>query len=92
MIRCADQGPSANGGRQIWFQGSWDSERLATIPDGDLVEFGQHSFTFVIEDPHRIKNFADGCGCFCPVSFSKSEDAIVAQITHYHRIRDFIVC
>ena len=31
-------------------------------PGHDLFEFGQRSFKFVIEEPHRIENFAEGCG------------------------------
>src|SRR5437870_3824844 len=52
----------------------------------DLVEFGRRSFKFVIEEPHRIENFAQGCRCFCPVGLSKGEDAVVAQKTHDPRV------
>ena len=64
---------------------------LSSSPNPDLVEFGQRSFKFVIEEPHRIKNFAEGCGFFCSVSLSKSEDAIVSQISHDSRVGYFIV-
>src|SRR6266481_2317507 len=57
----------------------------------DLVEFGKRSFKFGIEEPHRIKNFAEGCRCSCPVSLSKGEDAVVAQISHDPRIGDSII-
>src|SRR6266403_6353721 len=57
----------------------------------DLVEFGKRSFKFGIEEPHRIKNFAEGCRCSCPVSLSKGEDAVVSQISHDPRIGDSIV-
>jgi len=30
-----------------------------------------------IEEPHRIENFAEGCGSFRPVSLSKCKNAIV---------------
>jgi len=64
---------------------------LSLSPNHDLVEFGQRSFKFVIEEPHRIKNFAEGCRFFCSVSLSKSEDAIVSQIPHDPRVGNFIV-
>ena len=57
----------------------------------DLVEFGKRSFKFAIEEPHRIKNFVEGCRCSCPVSLSKGEDAIVSQISHDPRVGNFIV-
>jgi hypothetical protein len=56
----------------------------------DLVEFGQRSFEFVIEEPHRIENFAEGCRRFCPVGLSKGEDAVVAQKSHDRRVGNFI--
>jgi hypothetical protein len=28
----------------------------------DRVELGQRAFKFVVEEPHRIENFAEGCG------------------------------
>ena len=65
---------------------------LTLLPSLDLIEFGQRSLKLVIEEPHRIENFADGCRCSCPVSLSKGEDAVVAQISHYRGVRDFIVC
>src|SRR5258705_10248241 len=57
----------------------------------DLVEFGKRSFKFGIEEPHRIKNFAEGCRCSCPVSLSKGEDAVVSQISHDPRLGDSII-
>src|SRR5262249_11134870 len=65
---------------------------LTLLPSLDLIEFGQRSLKFLIEEPHPIENFADGCRRFCPVSLSKGEDAVVAQVSHYRGIRDFIVC
>ena len=47
-------------------------------------------FKFVIEEPHRIKNFAERCSCFCSVSSSKSEDAVVSQISHDPRVGYFV--
>jgi hypothetical protein len=49
----------------------------------DLAELGQRSFN---------QNFAYRCRCFCPVSLSKGEDAVVTQISHHRLIGDFIVC
>jgi len=57
----------------------------------DLIEFGKRSFKFGIEEPHRIKNFAEGCRCSCPVSLSKGEDAVVSQISHDPRVGNSIV-
>src|SRR5712692_8418733 len=37
----------------------------------DLVEFGPRSFEFIVEEPHGIKNFAEGCRCSCPVGSSE---------------------
>src|ERR1700738_744109 len=49
------------------------------------------SFKFGIEEPHRIKNFAESCRCSCPVSLSKGENAIVSQISHDRRVGNCIV-
>src|SRR5262249_38173195 len=57
----------------------------------DLVEFGQRPFEFVIEEPHRIENFAEGRRCFRPVGPSEGEDAIVAQKSHDRRVGNSIV-
>jgi hypothetical protein len=48
----------------------------------DLFDFRKRSFEFLVEQPHRIKNLAEGCGCSCPVSLAKGENAVVAQISH----------
>ncbi len=65
----------------------FESSRLsAPLPRLDLVEFGNRSFKFGIEEPHRIKNFAEGRRCSCPVSLPKGEDAVVAQISHDLRV------
>ena len=69
----------------------WQLLIIALLPSLDLVEFGQRSFKFAIEEPHRIKNFAEGRRCFCPVSLPKGEDAIVAQISQYRRIRNLVL-
>src|SRR5258705_11574088 len=56
---------------------------LTLLPSLDLVEFGQRAFKFIIEQPHGIENFPKACRRFGPVDFSKGEDAVVAQISHY---------
>src|SRR6266404_722967 len=61
------------------------------LPRLDLVECGKRSFKLAIEEPHRIKNFAEGRRCSCPVSLSKGEDAVVSQISHDPRLGNFIV-
>src|SRR4051812_2221792 len=57
----------------------------------DLVESRQRPFKFVIEEPHRIENFAEACRCFCPVGLPKGEDAVVAQISHNRRVGNSMV-
>ncbi len=57
----------------------------------DLVILGQRSLKFIIEKPHRIKNFTESGRFLCSVSLSKSEDAIVSQISHDPRIVNSIV-
>src|SRR5258708_4618696 len=79
LVRCCECRPS------------WQLLVLTLLLSLDLFEFGQRSFKFVIEEPHRIENFAEGCRCFCPVNLSKGKDAIVAQISHYRRVRNFMV-
>jgi hypothetical protein len=46
---------------------------LSLSPNPDLVEFGQRSFKFVIEEPYRSKNFEEGCRFFCSVSFDNQK-------------------
>src|SRR5207342_1037129 len=45
----------------------------------DLAEFGQRAIEYIIEEPHRIQNFAHGSGCPRPVGFSKGKHAVIAQ-------------
>src|SRR5258708_6703454 len=68
----------------------WNLPTSSPLPRLDLVEFGERPFKFVIEEPHRIKNFAEGCGCSCPVGLSKGEDAVVSQISHDPRVGNSI--
>jgi hypothetical protein len=55
---------------------------LTLLPCLDLAELGKRAFKFVVEEPHCIKNFTEGCRCPCSVSLSEGEDAIVPQILH----------
>jgi hypothetical protein len=92
----ADREPGdAYCGKQSWCPGEprsdWHLLTSTLLPRLDLVEFGKRSFKFGIEEPHRIKNFAEGCRCSCPVSLSKGEDAIVSQISHDRRVGNSIV-
>src|SRR5476651_2377888 len=57
----------------------------------DLIKFRQRSFKFVIEEPHRIENFAEGCRCSRPVCLSEGEHAVVAQIKHDLRVGDSVI-
>src|SRR5262245_11278504 len=56
----------------------------------DLVEHGQHPLEFVVEEPHRIENIAEGGRCPGPVSPSEGQNAVVPQISHDRRIGDLI--
>src|SRR5580692_6422184 len=56
----------------------------------DLAEQRQRPVEFIIEQPHRIENLADRRGCFRPVSLSKSEDAVVAEISHDSRVQNLM--
>src|SRR4051794_15829964 len=62
-------------GKQGWCPGEpwsdWHPLTSTLLPCLDLVELGKRSFEFGIEEPHRIKNFAEGCRCSCPVGLSK---------------------
>src|ERR1700687_308893 len=69
----------------------WRLLTSTLLPRLDPVKCGKRSFKFGIEEPHRIKNFAEGCRCSCPVSLSKGEDAIVSQISHDRRVGNSIV-
>src|ERR1700730_2522163 len=60
-------------------------------PGLDLFEFRKRPFEVPIEEPHRIKNFAEGCRCSCPVSLPKGEDAVVSQISHDRRVGNPVV-
>ena len=52
----------------------------------DLVEFEERSFKFLVEEPHRIEDFAESCRCRGSVDASKREDAVVSQISHDSRL------
>src|SRR6185437_2507743 len=60
--------------------GQWIRSRR--LPVSDLLENGQCSFKFTVEEPHRVENFAEARGCFCPVSVSEGEDTVVTQVSH----------
>src|SRR3981189_1526354 len=79
--------------KQSWCPGEtrWHLLTSTPLPRLDFVEFGKRSFKFGIEEPHRIKNFTEGCRCSCPVSLSKGEDAVVSQISHDRRVGNSIV-
>jgi hypothetical protein len=60
------------------------------LPGDDLVEESERPIKLIIEQPHRIENFAKCRGCFCPVGSSERKDAVVAQIPHDRRIGNLI--
>src|SRR3954462_1218244 len=55
-------------------------------PGLDLVEFGQRSFELVVEEPHRIENFAEGRGRSRPVGLPEGENTVVTQVSHDRRV------
>src|SRR6266436_5428765 len=57
----------------------------------DRVEFEEHSFKFVVEEPHRIEDFAQSCRRLGSVGASKRKDAVVSQISHDPRLRNSVV-
>src|SRR5712692_2436154 len=81
--------PRHKSGRRVKCFG-WQLPILTLLPSLDLVEFGPRSFKFVVEEPHRVENFAESGRCFCPVGSSKGEDAVVAQISHDPRLGNFV--
>src|SRR6516165_8983470 len=73
MVVCNSNKPYSRGG--------------SPSPSLDFFGFRKRSFKFLVEEPHRIKNFAEGSRCSCPVSLAKGENAVVAQISHDCRVR-----
>src|SRR6266850_8261471 len=61
------------------------------LPSLDLFRFRKGSLKLLVEEPHRIKNLAEGYRCPCPVSLSKGEDAVVSQISHDRRVGNPVV-
>jgi hypothetical protein len=59
---------------------------MVLLPGPDSVEFGQRSFKFVVEEPHRIEDFAESCRCLGSVGASIRENAVVSQISHDPRL------
>src|SRR4026209_1863019 len=57
----------------------------------DLAEFGQRTVEYIIEQPHRIQNFAHGRGCFGSVSLAIGKHAVVAQISHDSRLGNPVI-
>ena len=59
---------------------------VGLFPGPDPVEFGHRSFKLVVEEPHRIEDFAESCRCLGSVGASICEDAVVSQISHDSRL------
>src|SRR6478735_4576621 len=57
----------------------------------DLAEFGQRAIEYIIEEPHRIQNFAHGCRCFRSVSLTERKHAVVAQVSHDSRLGNPVI-
>src|SRR5512143_1677525 len=57
----------------------------------DLAEFGQRAIEYIIEEPHRIQNFAHGCGCFRSISLAEGKHAVVAQVSHDSRLGNPVI-
>src|SRR5580704_19796213 len=77
-------------GNDVDSESTFAGQALILLPTCDLFQHGQRALEFVVEEPHRIENFAEGCGCFRPVGLSKGEDAVVAQISHDGRVGNSI--
>src|SRR5262249_60641633 len=56
-----------------------------------LVELGQRTVKYIIEEPHRIENFAHRCGRLCAVSFTEGEHAVIAQVSHDSRFGNPVI-
>src|SRR5262245_37783056 len=52
------------------------------IPCFDLFEARLGGFEFVVEQPHRIEDFAKGRRRSCAVTLAERENAVVAQESH----------
>src|SRR5712671_92922 len=93
-----NKGKARSRGRRGWKQSwcpseprsDWHPLTSTLLPRLDLVELGKRSFEFGIEEPHRIKNFAESCRCSGPVGLSKGEDAVVSQVSHDPRLGNAI--
>src|SRR5712672_3131657 len=57
----------------------------------DLVEFEERSFKFVVEEPHRIEDFAESCRRLGSVGASEREGGVVSQISQDPRLRNSVV-
>src|SRR5262245_28474919 len=60
--------------------------RLAQLLHSDLRELRPCAFKFVVEQPHRIEDFAKCRGSSCAVRLAESENAVVAQELHDPRV------
>src|SRR4029079_16498543 len=57
----------------------------------DVAEFGQRAIKYIIEEPHRIENFAHGRRCLGPVGLAIGKHAVVAQISHDSRLGNPVI-
>ena len=64
---------------------------LAFLPRFDLAKFGQRLRKYIIEKPHRVQNFAHGCGCFGSISLAEGKHAVIAQVSHDTRFGNPVI-
>src|SRR5262249_52547447 len=63
-----------------------NAHAMVLWPGPGLVEFGQRSFEFAVEEEHRIEDFAEGYRGPRSVGAAKREHAVVPQVTHDPRV------
>ena len=68
----------------------WRLPASTFLPHLDILECRKRALELVVEQPHRIEDFAEGRGGSCPVGLAKGEDAVVAQISHDRRVGNAI--
>ena len=56
-----------------------------------LHRCSQRSREYIIEEPHRIQNFAHGRRCFRSVSLAKGKHAVIAQVSHDTRFGNPVI-
>src|SRR5262245_10933 len=61
---------------------TWRLSSAAPLLCFDLFESGPGALELIVEQPHRIEDFAKSRGDFCSVGLAEREHAVVAQVCH----------